>query len=504
MRSKKAILNVGSNLVLQIVVIIYGFIVPKIIISSYGSGVNGLVSSITQFLAYIALLDSGFTAVIKSQLYKPIARKDNRTITQILKASDKFFKRIAYIFIVYIMILSVVYPLLINKDYDFTFTFILVIILSTSSLAEYYFGMVYKIFLQADQKSYVISCIQIITYILSIIFVIILAKYRVSVIVLKLVTSVFFILRPILQNIYVKRKYNLRFENVVGDYKIKNKWDGFAQHIASVIHGSTDITVLTIFKGLMEVSIYSVYALVTSGIRKIIQSFTSGIDSSFGDMIAKEEIDKLNNGFKVYELLYNTISIVMYSLTLILIIPFISIYTKGIEDCNYVIPLFGYLLVLSEYIWAIRQPYNELVKAAGHFKETKKGAWVECIVNVIVSILLVIKYGIIGVAIGTIVSMGIRAIDLVNHANKYILRRSNRISIKNFIIVIIDTLIIVFISKYITILEYNGYFNWIINSLIFAISSIVVVGLTDYLLYKEQILKLFDILRRVFRRKNDK
>ena len=83
MRSKKAIYNIISNLMLQFVVVIYGFIVPQIIISNFGSSVNGLISSITQFLAYITLLESGFGPVVKATLYQPIAKKDNKTIKNI-------------------------------------------------------------------------------------------------------------------------------------------------------------------------------------------------------------------------------------------------------------------------------------------------------------------------------------------------------------------------------------------------------------------------------------
>ena len=66
MRSKKAILNIISSLLLQVTTLICGFIVPKIIIEKFGSNVNGLVSSITQFLAYITLLEAGIGPVIKS------------------------------------------------------------------------------------------------------------------------------------------------------------------------------------------------------------------------------------------------------------------------------------------------------------------------------------------------------------------------------------------------------------------------------------------------------
>ncbi len=58
MRSKKAILNIISSLMMQITILICGFVVPKLIITNFGSNVNGLISSITQFLAYISLLES--------------------------------------------------------------------------------------------------------------------------------------------------------------------------------------------------------------------------------------------------------------------------------------------------------------------------------------------------------------------------------------------------------------------------------------------------------------
>ena len=80
MRSKNAIRNIATSLLLQIIAIVYGFIVPKIIIDCFGSNVNGLVVSITQFLSYISLLESGFGPVVKAVLYKPIANKDQKTI----------------------------------------------------------------------------------------------------------------------------------------------------------------------------------------------------------------------------------------------------------------------------------------------------------------------------------------------------------------------------------------------------------------------------------------
>ena len=304
MRSRKAIYNIISNLILQFVVVVYGFIVPKIIISKFGSNVNGLISSITQFLAYITLLESGFGPVVKATLYKSIAEKDNKTIKSILKTTEKFFRTIALIFIIYIIVLIVAYPMIVNNEFDKLYTISLILIISISTFAEYFFGMTYKLYLQADQRTYVISIIQIVTYILSTIFIVVLAKINCSIQIIKLVSGLIFVLRPLLQNYYVKKKYNINLKDVQEKYELKQKWDGLAQHIASVIHSNTDITILTIFCSLTEVSVYSVYYLVVSGIKKIIQAFSSGIDASWGDMIAKNEHDNLNKKFNLYEILY--------------------------------------------------------------------------------------------------------------------------------------------------------------------------------------------------------
>lgn len=504
MRSKKAIINIIMTLLLQLVAIIYGFIIPKVIITSFGSNVNGLISSITQFLAYIALLESGVGPVIKASLYKPIANKDKKEIVNVLKASEKFFKTISYIFIAYLLILAFIYPLLVSTEFSYVYTLSLVIIISISTFAEYYFGMTYKLYLQAEQKTYVISAIQIITYIFSIAVIVILAKLKCSIHLIKLISGFIFVLRPVMQNIYVKKKYQININAADNDYKLKNKWDGLAQHIAAVIHGNTDITILTIFSNLIEVSVYSTYYLVVKGVNSIMQAFTGGIDASFGDMIAKEEQENLNRKFNIYEVFYFTTATIIYTCTIILIIPFISVYTKGITDANYIRPTFGMLLVLSEFIWAVRLPYSSITLAAGHFKETKKGAWIEAITNIVLSIVLVFKYGIVGVAIGTLIAMLIRTIEFVYHTNKYILNRNIFESIKKIIVIIIEALLIIFLSRYLPNINIISYLTWIEYALLVSILSVIIVLLINAIVYRNEFKEMKKIIENIFKERSKK
>jgi len=496
MRGKKALCNIISNLALQFVIIVYGFVVPKIIITNFGSNVNGLISSITQFLGYIALLESGFGPVVKATLYKPISKKNREEIALILKASEKFFRNISKIFLVYILFLAFFYPVVLNNSFSYIYTFSMVIIISISTFAEYYFGMTYRLYLQAEQKNYIISIIQVILYVFCIMCIILLSKMNVNIHLIKLITGLIFVFRPIIQNFYVKKKYCIDLKNINDSYKINNKWDGLAQHIAYVIHSNTDIVILTLFSNLLEVSVYSIYRMVTNAIKALIQSLSNGIDALFGDMIAKGEYENLNHKYNSYEIVFFTVTTIIFTCTILLIVPFIQVYTKGIQDANYIRKLFAYLIVIGEYIWAIRLPYSSITLAAGHFKETRKGAWIEALCNIIISICLVFKYGIIGVAIGTIVAMSIRTIEYIYHTNKYILKRNAWKSWGKILLVIIETLICIYISHCISYLDNNNYFNWIINAIMVTFYVSIVTITINILFFKKDFKSIIKQLKK--------
>ena len=104
---KKLAKNTISSLLFQITSVTCGFILPRLILESYGTNVNGLVNSITQFLTVIAFLELGVGAVVQSSLYKPLADEDNAAISKIIVSANKFFRNLARILLVYIIFLMI-------------------------------------------------------------------------------------------------------------------------------------------------------------------------------------------------------------------------------------------------------------------------------------------------------------------------------------------------------------------------------------------------------------
>ncbi len=62
---------------------------------------------------------------------------------------------------------------------------------------------------------------------------------------------------------------------------IKNKWDALIHQIASLIIFNTPFILITIFLGLTEVSVFTVYSMVFNAITLFISTFSGGDISSF-------------------------------------------------------------------------------------------------------------------------------------------------------------------------------------------------------------------------------
>ena len=302
-RTKKALLNTSFELLLEVVTAVCSFILPKLILSNFGSAYNGITTSISQFIGCIALLKSGIGGVTRSALYKPLAKNDYKGISEVTNATSVFLKKVAIGFIGGIILFAFIYPSLVSSDFDWMFSFTLVLILSISTIAQYFWGLTYQMVLQADQKNYIISIITIITTIANTIISAIMIRLGFGIRIVKLCSAGVFVIAPVFYNIYVRKKYKID-KKIPGNYTlIKERWDAFGHQVASFINQNTDIMVATIFLGVKEVSVYSIYYMVGNAVLKVIKAFSTGTTAAFGNMMAKKESQTLRIRFEQYEFL---------------------------------------------------------------------------------------------------------------------------------------------------------------------------------------------------------
>lgn len=489
-REQKLKINTLIAIINQIITVLSGFILPRLYLTSYGSDVNGLSSSITQFLSVVSLMELGIGAVVQSAFYKPLAFKDLQQVSKIVVSSERFFRKIATFFFVYVVILLFVYPNFIQSGFNWCFEASLILIISISSLSEYYFGMTYRLLLMSDQKAYITYGLQSICTIISFFISVLLMYLGFSIHIVKLAYAFVFLMRPIGQQIYVRKNYDIDKKIQITEEPIHQKWNGIAQHVAYFITNNTDTMVLSIFSNLGNVSVYSIYNMIVSGIKQFIMTLNLGIQALFGNMLANNEFHKLKKRFEIFEWNIHTIVVLLFSCCGVLITEFVSVYTYGIKDANYYQPFFGAILTLSQALYCIRLPYITIVNAAGHYKQTQMSAIIEMLLNVTISIMLVIRFGLVGVAIGTAVSLGYRTIYLAYYISKNIIYYPFTKVLKHLLVDLLSSFIIVVLTSAIELNEVN-YLAWFLLAIKTFIVAFIVVLIINYFFYRKEIMRFF-------------
>lgn len=486
-RKKKLYLNTVTALLFQVLSLISGFILPRLFLTNYGTDVNGLVSSITHLLGFFSLAECGMGAVVQSSLFEPLAKRDSVQVSKIMRSARRFFNVVAYILIAYILALCILYPLIVRTSFSPLFTILLLLAMSISYFAQYYFGITYKLLLQADQMAYVQYTVSGVALILNVVASFCLVRLGCSIQLMKLVSSILFLLQPMLLFVYVRKKYEIDRNITYTEEPIKQKWNGMAQHIATVVLNNADTTVLTVFSTLANVSVYSVYHLVVGGMVQLLTSVSVGVKAWLGNIYYSEDRERLLRSFREVEWFMHFVTTLLFGVTLALIVPFVQVYTGGISDATqYIVPTFAVVITLAQTMYCIRLPYSLMIQAAGHYKQTQLSAIMEAAINVVVSIALVFRWGLVGIAIGTLAAMSYRTVYLAFYLGKNILACGLRSFVKCMLVDALSMLAMQYSTKWIT-LSTISYIGWIKMAVTIFVICFAELSLINVLFDFEQI-----------------
>lgn len=486
MRSKRLVKNTISSIAFQITTIICGFILPRLILQSFGSEVNGLVNSITQFLSIIAFLELGVGAVVQSSLYKPLVDNDSFVISSIIASANNFFKRLAQILLVYIIGLIIIYPRLVNDSFDWLYTALLIAAISISSFAQYYFGVVDRLLLTSAQKGYIQYNAQTITLILNTLACYVLIKWGYSIHIVKLTTSVIYLARPVFLRWYVNKHYKInRNIKYIGE-PISQKWNGAVQHIAAIVLDGTALIILTMFDNLKSVSVYTVYFLVVYGVKQLFLASTNGIKALLGELWAKQDFEELDKVFSWTEWVLHNLTIFLFGCTALLVVPFVLVYTKNINDANYFQPVFALVLVAAHACHCLRLPYNLMILASGHYKQTQQNYIIATILNLSISIVAVKNFGLMGVSCGALIALAYQLIWMAKYNSQYLLQYSFSKVVKQLLVDLLCIIVLLFIYNKFSIMC-SDYLSWILQAIKISVIWIFVLSLINKIFYPEQL-----------------
>ena len=124
------------------------------------------------------------------------------------------------------------------------------------------------------------------------------------------------------------------------------------------------------------------------------------------------QYEKFSKVYNAYETIYIMSTFVIYTLMAVFLLPLIQIYTSGINDADYTNVHLVILFVIMNLLSNGKLPSNHVLEYSGKFEETRSHAIWEMVINITVSIIAILYWGICGAIVGTIVAFSFSSFNI--------------------------------------------------------------------------------------------
>lgn len=189
---------------------------------------------------------------------------------------------------------------------------------------------------------------------------------------------------------------------------------------------------------------------------------------------------------------------------MVMLLPFVKIYTTGITDANYILPLISFLMVLNGLLYNIKTPQGMLVISAGLYKETRIQTITQALIIVVLGVILTPIFGLAGVLIASCISNLYRDIDLIFYIPKNVTKIPVVETLRRIGILILNIVIIVVPCMLLINIKADSYFQWAIYAIGITIYAIMVVIINALLFDKEQLKSVLIRIKSMFLHKKVK
>jgi O-antigen/teichoic acid export membrane protein len=465
--NKKSLYTGITSVILMLLNGLLGLLMTQEIIKSIGSDANGLSAASNQLIAVLMLLEGGFTLAINVSLFKPFNEKEYDLINKILAGAKIVFNKIGVFFLLFGLILAAVYSIIIKSSFDFRVIFIVFTLSILSTTVNLMFATKYRIILQVDNREYILNIISIFMSLIFMGAIIFTTKYYPNIIYVR---SLVFT---------VKRKYHFINFSVEPDFSFKSdSRNVLYQNITSAFYNSFPILFISISAGTLFTSLYAVYNNVFVIIKSAIYAIANAPRMTLGQLVAKNDITKTNNYFDKYEFITINIMLVIILPTIFLIMPFISLYTEGLTDMNYVNYEIALIFIITLVFEIIHIPSGNLINMSGNFRVAKRFQIISTIFLTISIVVLNYYMGMIGVMLSVLFTALLLSILEISFIYKIYFNKRILVFVKKYVLHLMVILISIYLSSYIK-LPISNYYDFLIVGFILTLISLVLVILLN-------------------------
>lgn len=475
------------TLIFYVLNIVLSFIARNIFIKILGADVTGLNSLFTSLIGFLNVAELGVGAAVGYSLYEPLSKRNYKKINDIMILFRHYYKNIAKIVLVLGIILSIFLPFLIKGQVNIKLAYLYYFLYLINCAFSYLFTYKQTLII-ADQKQYKIASHLNLTKIIKVIIQCLILYIIPSFFAWLIIEVIFNLLGMILANKRIDLEYgnNITYSNEktlklikLENFEIgKNIRNVFFHKIGGFVIFQTDAIVISLFSTLKETAIYANYMMIINSLTGLLSNAIGSIMPSIGNLIAEETKEKSYKIFRKLFLFDHLIAIFISIVTYKIINQFIIFWVGKEYLFNKYIVL---TLIINLYIQISRGTVDRFKDGFGIYWDIYAPV-IESIINIIFSVGLAYKIGIIGVFIGTIISN----IIIVEIWKPYILfkegfnqniikfiTQSLNIYIRNIIIILASHFLYNKIYKYIDL--GNIFINIILDAILISVICIVVI-----------------------------
>lgn len=400
--------NAWIALVFQLIYIVIQFFSRDIFLEKLGDSFIGTVETLKSILQFLNLSELGIGAAVGFSLYKPLFDNNRDKINEIIGYLGFLYKRIGFFVLISALLLMFFFPL-IFKDTEISLPIIifLFIALLVSNLISYFFAY-YMFLLEADQKGYINITINQSVFVLRLVLQCIVLIYLENIqlwILLELVTPFIyiFILRKKIRQVYPWLIFNLKVTKEIrnNNKALLKKIKQLSFHkLGTFVSNSTDNIIIFSFINPSTVAFVGNYQMIMNNINLLVGKLFEGTNAGVGNLVAENDI---KNMLKVFWEFMALRFFIAGCSSILLFIGFDSLISLWLGDKYLLSQTVLLALIIIFFMLQVRQPIDSFKQAYGLYDDIWSPV-IQSIINLLFSIVFVIKYGVLGVFLGTMIS----------------------------------------------------------------------------------------------------
>lgn len=492
MKLKKSIIIAITSMLNTAIISILSLIFTNIILKNYGSDYNGIVATVMQIMTVLLVLEGGITYASNYAMYKPYLENDYDKINIILSKTKKQFTKAGVLIFLVGLVISIIYPFIVKSNLDYFTIFFIIFFVVVSTSFNIYFTTKMNVLFQASQKEYLLTCINLIVNIVVYSLIILLANVQTNILIIRLIVMLGVFCVGILTYFMFNKIFPYaKFTNTNVDIEIAGSKDIIIQRITGIMYSSFPMIFISSAVGTIYTSVYSVYNSIFNIIKTLLYSIISAPSNGFGQLFASSEKKIVYEKFKTYNYLTIFSLTCLISSVLSVIIPFVRLYTRNVNDINYTSELLSILFAINLYFEIIHTPSGTIISVSGNFKAGKRIQLMAMLILFPLLIIGSITFKLYGIMVALVITSMALAVMEIYYTYKKIFDESliymTCVCILNLILIIA-----LFYFWKIFNIQFGSYFQFLIDGFLIFLCDSFIILLVNIIFFRRSVLDVIN------------